>query len=349
VKQVGVPNASIIIVRGQDKQIRGFHNVCRHRGNQLVHGECRGHAKAGFSCSFHSWTFDLTGKLRGVPDSSRFFDLKKETLGLVPVAVEAINQWVFFNPDSSPKQSLRDYLGSMAPALDAYNFGSLQLVAAWSADANTNWKVFMDAFQEGYHVRTVHKTTSPSGYTGKSNPFVRHSFFKPHGRHRQMTVPIDPEYTKAPTELMVAEILGKMMAAAAQANGGVMPPLPSGCNPGGGANFGFDINGIFPSTLIDPGLGMCFTMEFTPTAVDKTHYEARLYLDPAMSWTHRIVQELFLLQLREALLEDLSTLESTYRGLASGAIESIILSDSELGPRHSYWAVDSLVRGVARA
>jgi phenylpropionate dioxygenase-like ring-hydroxylating dioxygenase large terminal subunit len=347
VKTVGVLRASIIVVKGRDGVIRGFHNVCRHRGNQLVNGPCRGHAKAGFVCGFHSWMFDTSGKLRGVPDSSRFFDLKKDELGLIPAAVEVFNSFVFFSTQAQPRQGLREYLGAMAEPLGRYKFDSLRLAAEWRSEVNTNWKIFMDAFQEGYHVRTVHKTTAPSGYTGKSNPFVRHSFFKPYGRHRQMTVPLDPAFEKSPTEQFTADIMQKIVAAAMASNGGAMPPLPPGCNPGGEPHFGFDINGIFPSALIDAALGMCFTMEFAPQALDKTQYLTKLYFDPPVSNSQRIAQELLLIQLREALLEDFTTLESTYRGMSSGAIQSVILSDSELGPRHAYWAVDSLVRGHA--
>ena len=61
---------SLLVVRGQDDVVRVFHNICRHRGDRLVHpgqGRDQGCRKA-FTCGFHAWTFSNTGKLLKVKD-----------------------------------------------------------------------------------------------------------------------------------------------------------------------------------------------------------------------------------------------------------------------------------------
>jgi glycine betaine catabolism A len=338
IKNVAPLNASIIIVRGRDDVVRGFHNVCRHRGNQLIHGPCKGRADNGFVCGFHSWTYGLDGRLRGVPDSSRFFNLDKSSLGLVQVAVETLNDWVFFKASEHPKQDLSDYLGKMGDALSRYDFSKWRVLAEWSCTIDANWKVCLDAFQEGYHVGSIHKYTAPSLFTGPKNPFTRHTYAGLYGPHRQLTVPMNPDFVPSATEAVVRKLLSSTGDSAQSQS------LPSGLNPGGKPNFGFDINAVFPSSLIDPSVGGGFTLEFMPESVSRTHWTVRFYQNQATRWSQRIGQELISLQLREALLEDLTTLEATQRGLQSKAIKEVIFSDQEIALRHSHHITDSLVR-----
>src|SRR6476661_5536627 len=79
----GVP---LIAVRGKDMTVRVFRNACRHRGMQLAEGAG---CKRAFVCPYHAWTYDLDGRLRGIPHEDGFPGLDKSTHGLVPVeAVE---------------------------------------------------------------------------------------------------------------------------------------------------------------------------------------------------------------------------------------------------------------------
>ena len=77
-KVVDVPplKASLVVVRSDDGKIRVFHNVCRHRGDKLVHDE-QG-CKKSFTCRFHAWTYSNSGTLTGVTDSTQFLGLDKE-------------------------------------------------------------------------------------------------------------------------------------------------------------------------------------------------------------------------------------------------------------------------------
>jgi carnitine monooxygenase subunit len=77
---------SVIVVRGADAQLRAFTNVCRHRGSRLVDG-ASGCAK-NLVCPYHAWTYDLDGRLTGVPDSASYPTLDKAKAGLVPHNIE---------------------------------------------------------------------------------------------------------------------------------------------------------------------------------------------------------------------------------------------------------------------
>ena len=78
-KEIAAADASVVVVRGQDGEVRAFHNVCRHRGNKLVwndepHEETQGFCRQ-FTCRYHGWRYALDGSLAFVQQDSEFFDL----------------------------------------------------------------------------------------------------------------------------------------------------------------------------------------------------------------------------------------------------------------------------------
>src|SRR3546814_14734235 len=97
--------SSVLIVRGQDDALRAFHNVCRHRGMPVADSAC-GKA-AAFRCPYHSWTFNLDGSVKAIPNQRRFPGLNPEELGLVPIALDEHAGFVFINLDPQPAQSDR--------------------------------------------------------------------------------------------------------------------------------------------------------------------------------------------------------------------------------------------------
>lgn len=149
---------SYVLVRGKDGVVRGFVNACRHRGNAFCEG--RGRA-ARFTCPYHNWSYGLDGKLLAVakPDFDgpveEFVGVKEE-LGLLQVPVECFAGFIFLNPDPDAAP-LAEFLGEAADVLAAYRLE--EMVPAEMNVCETiecNWKVVMDAFQEGYHVQGVH-------------------------------------------------------------------------------------------------------------------------------------------------------------------------------------------------
>ncbi len=150
---------SYVLVRGRDGVIRGFVNACRHRGNAFCEG--RGNS-ARFTCPYHNWSYGLDGKCLSVarPDFDgtidEFVGAPKEDLGLVAVSVECFAGFVFLNPDPDAAP-LANFLGDAKDMLAPYRID--EMVAHGMNVRETiecNWKVVMDAFQEGYHVQGVH-------------------------------------------------------------------------------------------------------------------------------------------------------------------------------------------------
>ena len=150
--QVG--HVPVAIVRGKDGALRGFVNVCRHRGHLVVSGEgCR----ETLQCPYHAWTYDLDGTLRKAPRSEREPGFDPSGLSLLSVSVGTWGPFVFVNPDpaATPLEEALGELPAIVAAsgidLDAVRFHSHH---EWPIEAN--WKVAMENFLECYHCPTAH-------------------------------------------------------------------------------------------------------------------------------------------------------------------------------------------------
>ena len=159
----------IVLVRGRDGELRGFVNVCRHRGHVLCEADAR---RETIQCPYHAWTYDLDGTLRSAPRAEREGSFDAEALALVPVSVEAWGPFVFVNPDPDAAP-LEDALGELPGLLaeagvdvDTLRFHS----RAQSDDYACNWKVCAENYLECYHCAVAHPSfaqaidVSPEGY-----------------------------------------------------------------------------------------------------------------------------------------------------------------------------------------
>ncbi len=147
---------SFIIVRGKDEQLRGFVNACRHRGNVLCQGT--GNAKRGFLCQYHLWSYDLEGKMRGALRERENVITRedKDENGLLQVSVDTFGGFIFLNPDPSAAP-LAEFLGpEVAELLAPYHLDQFTTVMDVREAIDCNWKVVMDAFNEGYHISGIH-------------------------------------------------------------------------------------------------------------------------------------------------------------------------------------------------
>jgi phenylpropionate dioxygenase-like ring-hydroxylating dioxygenase large terminal subunit len=294
-----------------------------------------------FTCPFHSWSFDEQGRLRGVPDADRFLKLVKAERSLTPVSVECWKGFIFMNPQQNPDTGLQEYLGTLANDLAGYPSENLEVAGHWSVTLDCNWKVLVDAFQEGYHVMSIHKNTQPANFKASRSGQNRLVNFRTHGAHRSVTVGKNPDPVSKPIEALARElVIGGFSRGIEAGQSGWR-----GLNPGGHPHsaFAFDINIIFPSTFIDITQGFAFSYEIYPISERRTRFEITYLTPKPENWAEMLGMEFFKVQLRESLMEDLTTMESVQRGLESGAIKTIILSDQEIAIRHNYREVERAV------
>jgi phenylpropionate dioxygenase-like ring-hydroxylating dioxygenase large terminal subunit len=163
----------VVAVRGQDGVVRAFLNVCRHRGMRIAHEQ--GCVKA-FVCPYHGWTYELNGRLRHVPHAEGFPGLDKESHGLAPIDAVESHGLVFVS--QTKDAALADVAG--LPEL----IGEGQRLYSTSArDTQANWKIVLEGFLEGYHIRATHpETFYPYGFDNLN-------VIEQTGRHSRVTFP----------------------------------------------------------------------------------------------------------------------------------------------------------------
>ena len=150
----GVGGDGVLVVRGKDGVLRGFYNVCRHRGHELL--PCGSTATGGFiRCPYHAWVFDTAGDLFGVPPSHEADVPDKSQFSLVPVRLEEWNGFVFVNA-SGDAPPLGDYLGGLDAVVAEYDLGSLRVGETHEYELATNWKLIAENYHECFHCDTIH-------------------------------------------------------------------------------------------------------------------------------------------------------------------------------------------------
>jgi phenylpropionate dioxygenase-like ring-hydroxylating dioxygenase large terminal subunit len=150
-KVLNVAQESAIIVRGKDGKLKGFANVCRHRGS-LVCLEQQGHADK-FMCPYHGWMYDIDGKLTAARNMKDDFDMS--THGLKSVSVGEIYGLILVCFDDNPP-SLEGALRDLEEPMGMYDFENLKLAAQKSYAIPANWKLSIENYQECYHCATAH-------------------------------------------------------------------------------------------------------------------------------------------------------------------------------------------------
>ena len=142
----------VIAVRGKDGVLRGFFNVCRHRGGPLAMED--GHSDM-LQCKYHGWTYQLDGMLRGVPHFNRVELFDKKDFGLVRVKLETWEGLIFASVAEAPGP-VGACLRGAAERILPTRLPELRFARRVDYEVRCNWKVYMDNYLEGYHVPYVH-------------------------------------------------------------------------------------------------------------------------------------------------------------------------------------------------
>jgi len=145
---------SVIMVRQGDDTIRAFYNSCPHRGNRLVLGDA-GHMPR-ITCGYHGWQFTPDGVLAKVQDPDDFPDGNPcGKVHLSSLRCETWGPFVFWCMDDDVPP-LREWMAPLQDRLANYGLGNWVRVLKLSCDADFNWKIIRDNFNESYHLPTIH-------------------------------------------------------------------------------------------------------------------------------------------------------------------------------------------------
>jgi glycine betaine catabolism A len=164
---------SVILVRGDDLQVRAFHNTCRHRGVRLVESGEHGTASSGFTCPFHGWCYGVDGANTFVSRAGTFSaeNMASGATNLVPIRCEIWGgcAWINLDNDAPP---LRASIEPFATYMDAWQLDNMHPEWWYSFRLPVNWKLAQEAFMEQYHVLETHpQLRIPGRYAQKGKPF----------------------------------------------------------------------------------------------------------------------------------------------------------------------------------
>lgn len=196
---------SILVVRVDEQTVKAYQNHCRHRGMLLAKDD-RGRRPNGFVCSFHGWHWNIDGTNRFVytPEEFDSETIAPDKLGLREVRLETWGGCAFINLDSDAPP-LRESIEPFATIHDAMGVEDLKVEWWLAARLDCNWKLAMEAFQEGYHVMATHPQLIPTGATaGPGSKWMRipDEFIT---QSRYATVPSKPMPTEVESAAFIAD------------------------------------------------------------------------------------------------------------------------------------------------
>lgn len=370
---------SLLFVRMGDGTIRGYYNVCRHRGNRLLLGPDGPAFAPRFTCAFHGWVYDLEGALTHVPYKERFDPATIEDpacTSLRTFRIESFAGWTWFTLDDAAP-TLAEYLGPMADKLAAYHMERATIVDYKTFEFGCNWKTTLDAFNESYHFQTLHAEILAWG--NEDAPITMQ------GIHSYMVNAYGQPSSLYPDQ----ESLNPALAGLLHANG-IDPATfagPAGAVRGAirDAKRSRQDTGVFPyaslndSQLTDawhfmlfPSLHFNLFPEFYVAMRYRPHPDGdpeKMYFDFIMcaplaegetvpAYTHRVVRagsepvgdvlEWGVRQhpiVNEVLGQDVALVEHVQKGMRSQGFTAPILSSDERRITHFHQTIDDLIRG----
>ncbi len=151
-----IAGESLFAVRGRDRQVRAFYNVCQHRAHQLLQGSGTTRVVV---CPYHAWTYELTGGLRAGPNLKNIPGFDPSKICLTEVKTEEFLGFIFVNldPDASP---MEDWFPNARAELEEWvpQFRDLKPLEWVEIPENCNWKVSIENYSECYHCTLNHPT-----------------------------------------------------------------------------------------------------------------------------------------------------------------------------------------------
>lgn len=144
-----------LIVRGDDGEVRAFHNVCRHRGARLA-SDTHGNCPRRLVCPFHGWSYHLDGRLQMMPMSKTFPGVNKSDIRLETIECGIWHGFVFIRFDGGGA-GIDEYLRPLEPWVAPYRLADMRPLRRPDGDIRPyNWKIIHDIDNEGYHVPVGH-------------------------------------------------------------------------------------------------------------------------------------------------------------------------------------------------
>jgi choline monooxygenase len=286
-----IAGIDLLLSRDRNRAIHAFHNVCVHRGAQLVDAPQTG--RALIVCPYHAWAYHLGGDLLrtphiGGPDVHACPEFAAGGIALSRVRVASWAGLVFANLDGKAP-ALNEHLAPLQRHLSGYDFGALRHGGGVSFDLRANWKLGVENFLERYHLPFVHPALN--AYSSFDSTFLifGHKLYVGSGSN---------SYT-AP------DVSG--------------PPLPRISGPAGQDASRAQYLSVFPNLLIGLHADHFYAFIMLPQAAGRTteRFEFFFVNEGATAPEHAESRAALMERRRVTNLEDIAIVERMQRGCAS--------------------------------
>ena len=297
-----------LVVRGKDGVVRGFHNLCRHRGSRVV-ADSQGSCKGALVCPFHGWVYNLDGTLRGAARPLTFPELDKVEFGLKPIELEVWMGFIFVRFRTGPQPAVAELMRAVEDEISHYKIGEMvPSWGIWTQVSKVNWKSVRDVDNEGYHVAMAHPALQDLyGATYYDEPFINGvsrswATYNPHAGRRWSVrnyVRIAPQPAYLPDEMKKAWIY----------------------------------YGIFPNAVIAVTPESAQFYQELPLSTGETMLRGAIYRYADESREQAAARYLAFRIDRDTMAEDVQLSEWSNESMQSNAFEGFYLSDLEYGVR----------------
>ena len=178
----------LLVVRGQEREVRALLNVCRHRGSRVCTQES-GHARGGvFVCPYHAWSYGLDGRLRAARHMTDDFD--RASHGLKAIHTRIVEGLIFVSFAESPL-GLEHVEAALAGSARLYGWAQAKVAHRETYPVRANWKLAVENYLECYHCGPAHEEYSRFHLYARPAPLNRAADERVRERARALGVSIE--------------------------------------------------------------------------------------------------------------------------------------------------------------
>jgi Rieske 2Fe-2S family protein len=165
-----VVGESVIVTANSAGRVNAFFNVCRHRGTKLCVAP-DGAFTGSIQCPYHSWTYDLDGRLIGAPHMDEVPHFSRDDFPLHPVAADVWDGHIFLNLGQMPPP-LGTQLADLPEKFRAWRMEDLRLGRRIVYDVKANWKLIIQNYNECLHCPNLHPALNKLSHSlsGENEP-----------------------------------------------------------------------------------------------------------------------------------------------------------------------------------
>ncbi|MEO0373568.1 MAG: aromatic ring-hydroxylating dioxygenase subunit alpha [Cyanobacteria bacterium P01_A01_bin.17] len=244
----------VMVVRAKDNAVRVLSRVCPHRAMDIMPQgfgyDAQGKVR-GFMCPYHSWTFDLSGQLKGAPAMQKTCDFSLKDYSLIEFRSEIWEGFVFmtFNSEAVP---VATQLADLHTQISPWNMSSMDIVAELEWDLDVNWKNMIENWMEPYHHMGIHVKTLQTMMPATGC----------------WTDEYHPHYTRAHLPYRQSLIDSIKEAEARGEHYGTFPPIP---NLPEAYKYEWTVHVGYPDYLMLTGPNCAFWYRMLPISAEKIH------------------------------------------------------------------------------